>query len=77
MNERAERMMEMLGDEWESIVLLASRYSAETGTEQLRFVVGNAFANEKMLENMLDDMRFGMHIGISEEDDGEEEETEG
>lgn len=78
MSERAERMMSMLRDEWDCVVVLASRYSEETGTEQLRYVVGNAFANEKMLESMLDEMQYSIGIGYRRnEDNGYEEEDEG
>lgn len=75
MNERAERMMAMLRDEWDSVVLLASRYREATGTEQLRYVVGNAFANEKMLESMLDEMQYSVCAREEDEDDGYEKEV--
>ena len=74
MNERTDRMISILSEEWDSVVVLCSRARHGEGTEMFRYATGNSLANEKMLENMLHDMMF---VGITEEDDGEEEETKG
>lgn len=67
-NERTERMISTLDDEWESVIVLCTRHTGH-GTEMFRYMTGNALANQKMLENMLDDVMFtGGNSGDEEEE---------
>ena len=68
--ERTERMIDILCDEWENIVILCSRVNDDGDTDAYRFCTGNALANQQLLEDTLDDMGMGQFIGG---DDGEEE----
>ena len=69
-NERTDRMVDILAEEWDSYVVLASRVE-DGNTIYFHARVGNQFAIEKMLENELDDMKYGS----PEEGYGEEEEA--
>lgn len=71
--ERTERMIEMLGDEWDNVVILASRYR-NGETEALTHKIGNGFAVQQMLEDAMDDILYGYTMVPLEDEDGYEEE---
>ena len=69
MNERLDKAIEILHDEWDVCVVICSRYH-EGVTEMCKAQVGNGFAVQQMLEDTMDDLMFS---GSEEDDDGEEE----
>lgn len=73
MNERTERMVGMLSEEWDNYIILCSRY--EDGvTRTFGRWVGNTLANQQMMEDVLDAIVFDPD---EEAEYGSEEETEG
>lgn len=69
--ERTERMISILEEDWDNIILIASRYDG-SATDSFKVLKGNRFAVEKMLETVgqevMADRIFGNLYGDGEED---------
>lgn len=66
---RTELAIAHLSEEWETVVVLCSKFDG-SDTTAVRFMDGNGFAVQQMLEDQLDDMLFA-----DGGEDGEEEES--
>jgi hypothetical protein len=69
MNERLDKAIQILQDEWDVCVVLCSRYHNGV-IEMCKAQVGNGYAVQQMLEDTMDEIVFGE---IEEDEDGEEE----
>ena len=58
MKERTERMIDILEDEWDEVIVLCSMYDGEK-TTCFRKISGNSFAVRQMLRDTLDEYEFG------------------
>ena len=65
---RTEIALAHLTEEWDTVVVLCSSYDG-TRTEAIRFIQGNTFAAQQMLEDEVDDMLYkdGGSYGETEE----------
>ena len=72
MNERTDRMVKILGEEWDNVIVLCSRYK-DGQTQMFRYMLGNALANHKQMEDTIDCMMFAGDDDDMEEIYGDEE----
>ena len=67
MNERVERALNELGEYYDAVGIITTVHDAETNTTaRYYYSRGNAYALERVLEDTLEELKFGANDGEEE-----------